>query len=609
MTSTNAIHIYDFVVASIGTNIALDPPERAGALLGPAGKSCVSQFIIDDEASTTGTSFIPSSMIERRVQATELSSGREFKGLVHSHPGALDCLSSQDLISIERALDCNPHLASYIAPIVTLGGSDGPLASHELSLCRGKISFFRAQRGRDGAVMITSPDIHSVPVETDLTLVAHHYDADREPECFLSNLGPAEIAVGCVVLPDQTEIMVMVSELYPATPPLVLFTDDAGNAQQLHVPWRIDIAAKDRLLTAISELVPLGGGRLSRGYGPSALRRLTTDATSAAAGGWQFRWYRVPADETPISEEIALGIQARNPGASSFADASALIVGAGSVGSVAAEQLVRAGIARVAVIDPGAVEAKNLSRAAYEAQDLGSLKVNALHRRMLNINPGVTFEPIAQRVQAIAPSRLLQLCEQSTVVVVATDDPQTQIAINRFTYSAGTPAVFIGLFDHAEGGEVIFTCPDDTACYLCAATNRADIIGEAVEPSLDYSTGRLAGVRAFAADIHLVVCAGIKIALSLIDAADGQTGFLDGPLTNGQTYVFFALTPGFLFFPTLFANTPSQHAYQTVWARPTRITDCPVCGSQHGREDPLAHPLESPSVADVLRAMETHPRE
>ena len=596
------------MLESIATDIAMYPPERGGVLLGPIGKYCVSQFIFDHDAAATGATFTPSLAIGKQVRAAELATGREFKGLVHSHPGTLDRPSGQDIVSIQHALECNPHLATYFAPIITAESFQDSLDSHELALARGKLSFFLAQRTRDGTITIMSRDVHAVPLRDDLIALAKHYGAIQEPECFLSHLGSTEIAAGCVVLPDQTEIMVMVSELYPGTPPLVLITDTTGKTEQLQISWQLDIAAGTRLLTALSDAIPSGVGELARAYGPTRTRPFTLDATRAAVAGWASHWYRVPQHEPSIVEEVQSGLTARTPISTSetVQDSCVLVVGAGSVGSMVVEQLVRTGITSIVVVDPQVVEASNLSRSVYEARDIGQNKVDALARRMLGINPGVSIRPLVDRLEGIDPSTLLTLCGEADVVVAATDDPQTQLIANRFAYSAGTPAVYIGLFDGAEGGEVIFTLPNETACYLCAASNRAAVLSDNEAPRLDYSTGRLSSVRAVAADVHLVTCAGVKIALCLLDSGVGGNGFLDAPRANGQSYVFFALTPNFLFFPQVFQDTASQHAYQTVWARPVRASDCPVCGDDDKRQAPLAHPLESPSVDHILDALSKH---
>lgn len=606
--SSSPVYIYDFVLDSIARDIGMHPPERGGALLGPVGKYCVSQFIFDAEAATSPASFRPSQAIGQRVQAAESASGREFKGLVHSHPGTVDRPSSQDRVSIRNALDLNPHLAVYLAPIVSSEASD-VLASHELRLEPGRISFFIAQRSRGGNITLMSHDVYSVPLRRDLTAVAHHYGASQEAECFVSKLGSAEIAAGRVFLPDGTELMVMASELYPGTPPLVLVTAADGSTEQLQVAWRLDAPPEERLLQAISAVIPGGSGVLRRAFGPTRDRPHTSDPNRATVAGWEPRWYREPANARPLVDDIESGLAARYPATdpARLRDSRLLVVGAGSVGSVVVEQFVRAGLRTVVVVDPESVDASNLSRSTYEAQDIGHRKVDALARHVLQINPNVSLRPVAGRVQGLGGRALLELCEEADLIVVATDDPQTQLVVNRFAYWAATPALFIGLFDGAEGGEVIYTVPDDTACYLCAASTRAGVLGGTDASTTDYTTGRLSSVRAVASDVHLVTCAGVKIGQCLLDPSLGGKHFLDGPLRAGQSYVFFALTPGFLFFPEVFRSTPSQHAYQTVWARPLRSADCHVCGPKAGRRSPLADPLESPSAEEIRTVLGDSP--
>jgi hypothetical protein len=181
--------------------------------------------------------------------------------------------------------------------------------------------------------------------------------------------------------------------------------------------------------------------------------------------------------------------------------------------------------------------------------------------------------------------------------VAATDDPRAQLALNRFSYLGGRPAVFVGLYAGAEGGEVIFTLPERTACYLCSTTIRHGLSeghGQ-LQPEIDYGTGRLTGQVALAADIHHVSSAAVKIILALFPNSPLQ-GFLAQPLARGQTYLTLSTVAGYWFYPSLFGDVPGQHAYQAVWLQPTRRDDCPVCGLPEQRVGLLDAPLRTPRV-------------
>jgi tRNA A37 threonylcarbamoyladenosine dehydratase len=67
--------------------------------------------------------------------------------------------------------------------------------------------------------------------------------------------------------------------------------------------------------------------------------------------------------------------------------ASALVLGCGSVGSLVGVQLARAGILDITLWDPDMVEEANMSRGAYTTDDLGMLKVEALRDHLLVPRP------------------------------------------------------------------------------------------------------------------------------------------------------------------------------------------------------------------------------
>src|SRR4051812_22763268 len=115
------LFVLDRPLREISAHIATHEPERGGALLGSIGKLVVTRFISDPEAETSGSTYRPSRELNRQVKEVEATEGLEFKGIVHSHPGRLDRPSGQDERELRIGLDLNPHLATYLLPIVTLG--------------------------------------------------------------------------------------------------------------------------------------------------------------------------------------------------------------------------------------------------------------------------------------------------------------------------------------------------------------------------------------------------------------------------------------------------------------------------------------------------------
>lgn len=260
---------------------------------------------------------------------------------------------------------------------------------------------------------------------------------------------------------------------------------------------------------------------------------------------------------------------------------SVVIVGLGSGGSQTAEALVRSGVERLVLIDPESVERANISRAVYTMRDVGSAKTVALQRRLLEINPLIDCRLVASPVQEILAADLDEIIGQADLVIGATDDPAAQRTLNHVAYYRKVPAVFAGVYALGHGGEVVFTMPGVTRCYLCATRVRHQ--DAAVSRNVDYGTGRLTAEPALGADILHIVTASVKIALGLLEVLeDGPEtslrGFMMTALERGYNYLIISTVPNYSAFGDLFDTVPGQYAYQSAWLVTLGEDDCPVCG-------------------------------
>lgn len=594
------VHVGDWVLRAIEAALGVPPPERGGALLGPPGRPTVTRFEPDPDAECTAASYVPSRELALRVKQVERDQGLELKGLVHSHPGTVDVPSEQDARELAVGLAQNPHLASYLAPLVTRAERPGPLGAHELALPSGKISFHAALRLRGGGTRVAPARAREVPLLRDLEAAAAALGAPA-PEVLLSDGGAGPLLAGRLALHGGGELLLLAAEPYPDVPPLALLTE-RGETTQLPLDWRLEAHGAARLVGALAAL----GAPGRRAFGPRGGRALTRDPERARLAGWEPRLGG--GDVEGAVATLADGLLARGRGLLSGALRSrrVLVAGCGSVGSYAAEQLVRSGVGAVTLVDPEEVEAANLSRTAYEAEDVGRPKVDALARRLLRVAPGLEVAREAARLDALGPARLDALVRAVDLVLAATDDPAAQRALNLFAYARGRPAVFVGLYAGAQGGEVLVSVPERTACYLCATRARHAVEEAAgqVAPDADYGTARLPGEVALGADVQHVASAAVKLALSLLaPPGDGALSrFAEEVVAAGTTYLTLSTVPRYWFYPAVFGDTAGQGAFQSVWLAPTRLPGCPVCGEPAERGDPLEVPLRTPPAEAFSRA-------
>jgi molybdopterin/thiamine biosynthesis adenylyltransferase len=603
------VYVADWVLRALDAEIGRPAPERGGALLGPRDRPVLTHLVPDPDAAGTSTTWAPSRQLDARVKALERGVGLELKGIVHSHGAGLDRLSPQDALEVAEGLRLNGHLARYLAPIVTAAGAEA-LDTHELPLGRNKISFFAGYRTRGGGTEVRPLRVELVPLLRDLERAAEALGGG-DAEGFLSDAGGAAVLAGRLRLGGGLELSVLASELYPELPPVLLLVEEGRATEQLQAPWALASPPEDRLVAALRTVFH-GRGPHRRAHGPRGGAALTRDDGRAHLAGWEPRL--TGEDVEGRARALRSALLARSAGLLSDAlrERVALVVGCGSVGSYVAEQLVRGGVGRLALLDPERVEAENLSRTVYTAEDVGRPKTEALGGRLLRIDPAVTLTLEPRPVEGLEPAELDALVRGADVVLALTDDPAAQRALDRFAYARGRPALFVGLYAGARGGEVVLTVPERTACYLCATRSRHDVerAGGKVERDVDYGTGRLPGEIALAADIHHVASAAVKLALSLLLPADSAAGlrtFAEDVLASGMPYLTLSTVPDYWFYPQVFGRTPGQGAYQSVWLTPRRSEDCPVCGPAEARVDPLQVPLRPPSRAAFSQLLGADP--
>jgi len=153
--------------------------------------------------------------------------------------------------------------------------------------------------------------------------------------------------------------------------------------------------------------------------------------------------------------------------------ATVLIVGAGGLGSPAALYLAAAGIGRILLADGDTVDATNLQRQLLHRDDrIGMGKAESGRRALHEVNPGVTVEPIAARLDGQA---LQDAVARSSVVLDCCDNFQTRHAVNRACVAAGVPLVS-GAAIRFDGQLAVFdTRRDDSPCYHCLFPEGQDV--------------------------------------------------------------------------------------------------------------------------------------
>lgn len=146
-------------------------------------------------------------------------------------------------------------------------------------------------------------------------------------------------------------------------------------------------------------------------------------------------------------------------------DAQALLIGAGGLGSPAALYLASAGVGTLTVCDGDTVDFTNLQRQiVHREAAVGRPKVESARETLLAINPRVTINAIAERVDG---ERLQALVKAADVVLDGSDNFATRHAVNRACVVARKPLVS-GAGIRFDGQLAVFDLRSDGApCYAC----------------------------------------------------------------------------------------------------------------------------------------------
>jgi adenylyltransferase/sulfurtransferase len=148
-----------------------------------------------------------------------------------------------------------------------------------------------------------------------------------------------------------------------------------------------------------------------------------------------------------------------------LAEGKALVVGCGALGSVIADQLVRAGVGLVRIVDRDFVELSNLQRQVlYDEADVAEQlpKAVAAARKLARINSTVRVEPV---VADVDHTNILELFQGIDVVLDGADNFEVRFLVNDASLETGVPWINGGCV--GSHGQVMTILPGRTACYRC----------------------------------------------------------------------------------------------------------------------------------------------
>ncbi len=198
---------------------------------------------------------------------------------------------------------------------------------------------------------------------------------------------------------------------------------------------------------------------------------------------------------------------------------SALVIGAGGLGSPAALYLAAAGVGTITLADGDAVDLTNLQRQIlHTTESIGRPKAASGREALGKINPEVKVVSLQQRLQE---EELGPLVASSSVVLDCSDNFATRHAVNRACVLHRKPLVS-GAAVRFDGQVSVFDLRDDLSpCYHCLFPENAELeeVRCAVMGVFAPLTGIIGAVQAAEA-LKLLAGAGetLKGRLLILDA-------------------------------------------------------------------------------------------
>ena len=238
-----------------------------------------------------------------------------------------------------------------------------------------------------------------------------------------------------------------------------------------------------------------------------------------------------------------------------LARSTVLVVGCGATGSVLANNLARAGVGRLRIVDRDFVEGNNLQRQVlYEEDDVARTlpKAVAAAERLRHINSTIAVE---DHVADVTAENIEMLLDGVDLVLDGTDNFETRYLLNDACLKAGIPWIYSGVI--AAYGVTMTILPRETACLRCVFPDRplpgttptCDTVGV-----LNGIVGAIAGIASTEALKLLVGSERLARGLTWLDLwentydhielprmADcpacglGEYAYLDAPIDDGGT--------------------------------------------------------------------------
>ncbi|MDI6916338.1 MAG: ThiF family adenylyltransferase [Thermoplasmatales archaeon] len=142
---------------------------------------------------------------------------------------------------------------------------------------------------------------------------------------------------------------------------------------------------------------------------------------------------------------------------------SVVIIGCGALGNTIANNLVRAGIGEIKIIDRDIIEMNNLQRQIlFDEEDLGLPKAWAAVKKLQKVNSKIKIKAV---VEDLNNTNIEGIIKGADLVIDGTDNMETRFLINDACIKHKIPWIYGGAIGtHGMSMSII---PNNTPCFRC----------------------------------------------------------------------------------------------------------------------------------------------
>lgn len=256
-----------------------------------------------------------------------------------------------------------------------------------------------------------------------------------------------------------------------------------------------------------------------------------------------------------------------------LAESRVAVVGLGSGGGFVAQSLAMSGVGEFVLIDDDNLEDKNVVRHVADLRDVGRPKAQVVGDLIKQRNPQAKVEVLQGRVE-----QHMEVLDEVDLLVVGVDGEGSKYTLNEACLERGLPAVYAGVYERGEGGDVVIIRPGNGPCYACwAAELREGMFQPTASENLDY--GMIGPQGTLEAEPGLW--------LHVVKVATVQADFVLNELLGRPPYPANTL---------IMANVPMEildgevsPPHSSLWVNIQRDPYCLVCGDEVNAEDDDAH--------------------